>query len=101
MSLVQHVSNLEGTDREEPLIDLFLPPVERAASIDRRLSLESCGLEHAKSVRRIASYDYLKAPEETIEEYDGGITPYKVPTSTRVGRLARPRDIKHSADHQP
>lgn len=97
MSLVQHVSNLEGTDREEALIDLFLPPLERAASLDRaserRLSVESGGWPSTKSVRRVISYDALKPPEEAIEEY-GGITPYNVSTTRRIGKLSQSGNIK-------
>ena len=89
MSLVQHVSQLEGHDREEALVDLFLPPLERAESIarsdrERRLSLGS-GFDSTKGVRRLASYDYLKQPDETIEEAAGGVTQYNVSTAKRIG----------------
>lgn len=89
MSLVQHVSQLEGTDREEALVDLFLPPVERAESIarsdrERRLSVGS-GFDPDRSIRRLASYDYLKQPDDTIEEYGGGVTQYTVSTAKRIG----------------
>lgn len=96
MSLIQHVTQQEGTDREEALVDLFLPPVDRQISrqeaSERRLSLESA-LSSAgflgtpgKAVRRVISYDVIPKPEEPVagEEY-GGLTPYKVSTSTRVG----------------
>ncbi|KAF2683769.1 MFS general substrate transporter [Lentithecium fluviatile CBS 122367] len=90
MSLVQHVSNLEGTDREEALVDLFLPPLERLVSAEhaaeRRLSLESGGLASNKSIRRIISYDALKPPEETVEDY-GGVTPYHVSTARRIAQV--------------
>ncbi|KAF1980354.1 MFS transporter-like protein Fmp42 [Bimuria novae-zelandiae CBS 107.79] len=91
MSLVQHVSQLEGQDREEALVDLFLPPLERAESIarsdrERRLSLGS-GFDGSKAVRRLASYDYLKPPEDTIEEYGGGVTQYTVSTTKRVAQV--------------
>lgn len=98
MSLIQHVTQQEGTDRDEALVDLFLPPVDRHASrqeaAERRLSLEShfsgagfLGLPAGKSVRRVISYDVIPKPEEPVagEEY-GGLTPYKVPTSKRVGK---------------
>lgn len=97
MSLIQHVTQQEGTDREEALVDLFLPPVDRQISrqeaTERRLSLESAisGIgflgAQGKSVRRIISYDVLPRPEEPVsgEEY-GGLTPYKVSTSRRVGK---------------
>jgi hypothetical protein len=87
MSLIQHVSNLEGIDREEALVDLFLPPLDRIVSAEqasiRRLSLESAGFPGSKSIRRIISYDALKPPDETVEEY-GGVTQYNVSTARRV-----------------
>jgi hypothetical protein len=87
MSLIQHVSNLEGHDREEALVDLFLPPLDRVVSAEqasvRRLSIESNGLAGNKSIRRIVSYDALRPPDETVEEY-GGVTPYHVSTARRV-----------------
>lgn len=96
MSLIQHVTQQEGTDREEALVDLFLPPVDRQinrenASI-RRLSLESAvsgagflGLP-GKTVRRVISYDVIPKPEEPVAgEVDGGLTAYKVSTRKRVG----------------
>ncbi|KAK7182986.1 hypothetical protein DPSP01_006063 [Paraphaeosphaeria sporulosa] len=88
MSLVQHVSQLEGQDREEALVDLFLPPLERAESVarsERRLSLGS-GFDSNKSIRRLASYDFLKPPEETVENY-GGVTQYTVSTAKRIAQV--------------
>ena len=68
-------------------MDLFLPPLERIVTAEqasiRRLSLESAGFASNKSIRRIISYDALKPPDETIEEY-GGVTPYHVSTARRV-----------------
>lgn len=95
MSLIQHVTQQEGHDREEALVDLFLPPVDRQISrqeaSERRLSIESAFsaagfLGHGKQVRRIISYDAIKNPEEPVtgEEY-GGLTPYKVSTAKRIG----------------
>ncbi|ORY16483.1 MFS transporter-like protein Fmp42 [Clohesyomyces aquaticus] len=91
MSLVQHVTTFEGTDREEALVDLFLPPLERQFSLERaperRLSLESAGNQgYARSLRRVISYDALKQPEEMHEEY-GGVTPYHVSTVRRVAQV--------------
>ncbi|KAL5411761.1 hypothetical protein PMIN04_010130 [Paraphaeosphaeria minitans] len=88
MSLVQHVSQLEGQDRDEALVDLFLPPLERAESVarsERRLSLGS-GFDSNKSIRRHASYDFLKPPEETVENY-GGVTQYTVSTAKRIAQV--------------
>ncbi|KAI8932611.1 hypothetical protein NX059_010110 [Plenodomus lindquistii] len=100
MSLIQHVTQQEGIDREEALVDLFLPPVERQTSrqeaTERRLSLESAfsgagflGVHgQGKTIRRIISYDVLPRPEEPVtgEEY-GGLTPYKVSTAMRVAQV--------------
>ncbi|KAF1844269.1 MFS general substrate transporter [Cucurbitaria berberidis CBS 394.84] len=99
MSLIQHVTQQEGIDREEALVDLFLPPVDRQLSRQeasgRRLSLESAISESAgflgvsgKQVRRVISYDALKKPEVPVagEEY-GGLTPYKVSTSKRIAQV--------------
>ena len=96
MSLVQHVSQLEGQDREEALVDLFLPPLERAESIARsehRLSFGS-GFESTKSIRRLASYDFLKQPEDTVEDINGGgVTQYNVPTAKRIGSYKFPNPV--------
>ncbi|KAF2442634.1 MFS general substrate transporter [Karstenula rhodostoma CBS 690.94] len=88
MSLVQHVSQLEGQDREEALVNLFLPPLERAESVarsERRLSFGS-DFDGTKSIRRLASYDFLKPPEETVENY-GGVTQYTVSTAKRIAQV--------------
>ncbi|KAH7109831.1 MFS transporter-like protein Fmp42 [Dendryphion nanum] len=91
MSLIQHVTQIDGTDREEALVDLFLPPLERYASIERtaerRFSIES-GLHpgSVRTVRRIISYDALKPPEEVPVE-TGGIIQYTVPKRMRVAQV--------------
>lgn len=98
MSLIQHVTQQEGTDRQEALVDLFLPPVDRQLSrqdaAERRLSLESAisgaGFLSApgKSVRRVISYDVIPHPDEPVAgEEPGGLTPYKVPTGKRIGKF--------------
>lgn len=90
MSLIQHVGYLEGTDREEALVDVFLPPLDRQTSHDafaeRRLSIESGSVagNSTRSMRRIVSYDALRPIENTLEE-DGGVTPYHVSTTRRIG----------------
>jgi hypothetical protein len=96
MSLIQHVTQQEGHDREEALVDLFLPPIDRQnnreQAAERRLSLESAISSSGflalpgKSIRRVISYDAIKKPEEPVagEEY-GGLTPYKVSTAKRIG----------------
>ena len=91
MSLIQHVTQIDGTDREEALVDLFLPPLERYASIERaaerRLSIESGFLRpgSVRTVRRVISYDALKPPEEPPVE-NGGVTQYTVSKRIRVGK---------------
>lgn len=101
MSLIQHVTQVEGHDREEALVDLFLPPTDRQnnreQAAERRQSFDSAisssgflGLP-GRTVRRVISYDAIKKPELPVagEEY-GGLTPYKVSTTKRVGRLLYP-----------
>lgn len=105
MSLVQHVSQLEGQDREEALVDLFLPPLERVESIarsdrERRLSLGS-GFDATRTVRRLASYDYLQQPDDTIEEYSGGVTQYNVSTVKRIGSYKTSESVKHNLADSP
>jgi hypothetical protein len=96
MSLIQHVTQQEGHDREEALVDLFLPPIDRQINreqaAERRLSFES-GISSSgflglpgKTIRRVISYDAIKKSDEPVagEEY-GGLTPYKVSTAKRIG----------------
>ncbi|OAL04799.1 MFS general substrate transporter [Phaeosphaeriaceae sp. SRC1lsM3a] len=98
MSLIQHVTQQEGHDREEALVDLFLPPIDRqinrGQAAERRLSLESAisssgflGLP-GKSIKRVISYDAIKKVEQPVagEEY-GGLTPYKVSVTKRVAQV--------------
>lgn len=101
MSLIQHVTQQEGADREEALTDLFLSPIDRLnsreqASERRRLSLSS---QHSnagfllagKSIKRVISYDTLHRPEEPVAgDVDGGITQYRVSTFKRAGKFPRP-----------
>lgn len=100
MSLIQHVGQQEGTDREEALVDLFLPPIDRQQSrqdaADRRLSMESALSNagfinpHGKGIRRAISYDVLPNPDvPTAGEEPGGLTPYKVSTAKRIGKFGR------------
>jgi hypothetical protein len=97
MSLIQHVTQQEGHDREEALVDLFLPPIDRQnnreQAAERRLSLESAisstgflGVP-GKTIRRVISYDAIKNPELPVagEEFHGGLTPYKVSPTKRIG----------------
>jgi hypothetical protein len=94
MSLIQHVTQQEGTDRDEALVDLFLPPVDRHISREqssiRRLSFESANSGFlgipGKAVRRVISYDVINKPEEPVAgEVEGGLTPYKVSIAKRIG----------------
>ncbi|KAJ4376539.1 hypothetical protein N0V86_006652 [Didymella sp. IMI 355093] len=97
MSLIQHVTQQEGTDREEALVDLFLSPIDRLESreqaSERRLSLQSqysnAGFLHAgRSVRRVISYDTLHKPLEPVAgDIDGGVTQYNVSTFKRAAQV--------------
>ncbi|KAJ4315994.1 hypothetical protein N0V94_005686 [Neodidymelliopsis sp. IMI 364377] len=98
MSLIQHVTQQEGTDREDALVDLFLSPIDRLnsreqASERRRLSLSSVNssvgfLHTGKSVRRVISYDTLHKPDEPVAgDIDGGITQYNVSTFKRAAQV--------------
>ncbi|KAF2749870.1 MFS general substrate transporter [Sporormia fimetaria CBS 119925] len=94
MSLVQHVHPNEGTDREEALVDLFLPSIERHATHEqererqRRFSIESGRPLSQTTVRRVVSYDALKPPEEpTATEKHGGVTQYHVSTVKRLAQV--------------
>lgn len=96
MSLIQHVTQQEGTDREEALVDLFLSPIDRLQSreqaSERRFSLSSQHssvgfLQTGKSVRRVISYDTLHKPELPVAgDIDGGVTQYHVSTFKRAGK---------------
>jgi hypothetical protein len=98
MSLVQHVTQQEGTDREEALVDLFLSPIDRLESreqaSERRLSLLSqqsnAGfLQAGKSVRRVISYDTLHKPDQPVAgDVDGGVTQYHVSNFKRAGKCS-------------
>ncbi|KAF2011000.1 MFS general substrate transporter [Aaosphaeria arxii CBS 175.79] len=91
MSLIQHVTQTEGTDREEALVDLFLPPLERQITAERdaerRFSIES-GFRPGslRSVRRVISYDALKPPEELPID-NGGVTQYTVSKRKRIAQV--------------
>ncbi|KAH6644614.1 major facilitator superfamily domain-containing protein [Boeremia exigua] len=97
MSLIQHVTQQEGTDREEALVDLFLSPVDRLENreqaSERRLSIQSqysnAGFLFAgKSVRRVISYDALHRPlEPAAGDTDGGVTQYTVSTFKRAAQV--------------
>lgn len=100
MSLIQHVGQQEGTDRDEALVDLFLPPIDRQHSrqdaAERRLSMESAMSNagfvnpQGKGIRRVISYDVLPNPDvPSSGEEPGGLTPYKVPTAKRIGKFTR------------
>jgi hypothetical protein len=97
MSLIQHVTQQEGHDREEALVDLFLPPVDRQnnreIAAERRLSFESAATNSgflglpSKTIRRVISYDAIKNPELPVagEVLDGGLSQYHISTTKRVG----------------
>jgi hypothetical protein len=113
MSLIQHVTQQEGTDREEALVDLFLSPIDRYESreqaSERRHSFQSqysnAGfLQPGKSVRRVISYDTLHKPLEPVAgDVDGGVTQYNVSTFKRAGtyrRACHPTSLLRSTQHK-
>lgn len=71
MSLVQHVSAVEGPDRVD-LASLYDPPDNASLQLGRRLS------------RRL-SYDFLPAGEATATEKPEAVGAYKVSTIVRIG----------------
>lgn len=62
MSLIQHVSSIEGVDREPPP-DAVIPP--------------------GKTVRKVLSYDAFPRPNE--DDLQPRIAAYKVPLAKRIG----------------
>jgi hypothetical protein len=103
MSLIQHVHPHEGTDREEALVDLFLPPLERQATVERqrRASIESGYQPSQRSIRRIISYDALKPPQETAAvEQPAGVTQYHVSAAKRLGEFGRLIPIRGDINKQ-
>ncbi|RAL13714.1 putative MFS transporter [Aspergillus homomorphus CBS 101889] len=76
MSLVQHVSAIEGADREPD-------PHDDSTVITAVTS------EHYGSIRRKISYDFFPPPQPTIdEEVHSGTPAYKVPTAKRLAQVA-------------
>ena len=79
MSLVQHVSAVEGTDRQTP------------GETDRSHSVYTPGHDNDnnnnKSVRQVLSYDAFPSEraEVPLKEEHGGVTPYNVPVAKRIG----------------
>jgi hypothetical protein len=108
MSLVQHVTQQEGLERDEALVDLFLPPIERMISreqaSERRLSQHSAVsgsgfFNTGKTVRRVISYDAIKPTLEPVAaELDGGVTAYHVSTFKRIG-TSHPRLVGIRTTH--
>ncbi|PYI31047.1 MFS general substrate transporter [Aspergillus indologenus CBS 114.80] len=76
MSLVQHVSAIEGADRE--------PDPHDDSTITTAVTSE-----HYGSIRRKISYDFFPPPPPPIEEeLHSGTPAYKVPTATRLAQVA-------------
>ncbi|RAK81315.1 putative MFS transporter [Aspergillus fijiensis CBS 313.89] len=76
MSLVQHVSAIEGADRE--------PDPHDDSTITTAVTSE-----HYGSIRRKISYDFFPPPQPPIEEeLHSGTPAYKVPTATRLAQVA-------------
>ena len=89
MSLVQHVTSIEGVDREPLPLDI---PSNWTGSvgygtIDAGHILRHVP-SHQRSLRRIRSYDAIANPEETSHAISptGGVTQYRVSTARRVGK---------------
>ncbi|KAF2203476.1 MFS transporter-like protein Fmp42 [Delitschia confertaspora ATCC 74209] len=88
MSLVQHVTSHEGTDREGALVDLFVPPLERVASIQSGRRSVYSGLGNSQPLRKVLSFDASVRPESKTEEHGGGnVTAYNVSTSKRIAQV--------------
>jgi hypothetical protein len=94
MSLVQRVTSIEGTDREQPsqLDTLFTGPASGGYGTVK----PSYHLRHQpsyqKSLRRVLSYDAFPKPEEPSQATNpaGGVTAYKVSSTRRFGMLHVP-----------
>ena len=90
MSLVQRVTSIEGTDREQPQLDtLFTGPGSGGyGTIKPSYNLRHQP-SHTRSLRHVISYDAFPKPEEPSQATNptGGVTAYKVPTARRVGKL--------------
>jgi hypothetical protein len=65
MSLIQHVSSIEGVDREPPP-DAIIPP--------------------GKTIRKILSYDAFPRPNE--DDLQPSVAAYKVSLPKRIGKPA-------------
>ena len=91
MSLLQRVTSIEGTDREQPQLESLLNTYETAGygtttpdySLRHRPSYQ-------RSLRHVLSYDAIPRPEEPSQATNptGGITTYKVSTARRFGTRA-------------
>ena len=88
MSLVQRVTSIEGTDREQPQLDtLFTGPASGGyGTIKPNYNLRHQP-SHTRSLRHVISYDAFPKPEESSQATNptGGVTAYKVSTARRVG----------------
>ncbi|PYH47176.1 putative MFS transporter [Aspergillus saccharolyticus JOP 1030-1] len=77
MSLVQHVSAIEGADREPEPYD------------DSTITTAVTSEQHYGSIRRKISYDIFPPPQPAIEEeLHSGTPAYKVPTAKRLAQVA-------------
>jgi hypothetical protein len=104
MSLVQRVTSIEGTDREQPphLDSIFAgygtPAFHGTPGYGTINGTPTYSLRHKpsqqRSLRHVISYDAFPKPEEPSQATNptGGVTAYKVSTAQRVGRhIPNPR----------
>ena len=75
MSLVQHVSAIDGVDREPDLPD------------DETIT--TCHDDAFVPIRRKISYDVLPERQPAVTDDTSGTPAYKVPTAVRLGRYER------------
>lgn len=89
MSLIQHVTSIEGVDREAVQHDV---PFNWSGSGGYGTIESGHFLRHApshqKSLRRVLSYDAIANPQEPSQATNptGGVTQYKVSTVRRFGK---------------
>ena len=85
MSLVQHVTSIEGTDREPPQLDNLFSgyPPSTYGTLGSGHALRPQP-SHQGSLRRVLSYDPIPN-QETIQT--GGVAAYKVSTARRIAQV--------------
>lgn len=100
MSLVQHVTATEGTDRE-PLFSDFGETGSRRGSISSHhgSAYHYGTIGSTKSVRRVLSYDvFPPAQPPVVEETKGAVNAYQVSTARRIGMLHEVATVSSCSD---